>query len=56
LVLHYKISPEIEEKVILALKGLFNISEEEKFVSTQDFIQFTDMIPFPKFVQLLELG
>jgi hypothetical protein len=32
LILHYKISPEIEDVVALALKDLFNISEEEKFV------------------------
>jgi hypothetical protein len=32
LVLHYKIAPEVEELVVLALKGLFNISDEGNFV------------------------
>lgn len=46
----------MDELVALAIKGLFNVSEEEKFVQTNQFILFTDLIPFPRFVQLLELG
>lgn len=46
----------MDELVALAIKGLFNVSEEEMFVQTNQFILFSDLIPFPRFVQMLELG
>ena len=56
LIIHYKISPEVEEIIVEALRALFNISEEDKFISVHLLILFSDMISFPKFIQLLELG
>ena len=46
----------MDELVALAIKGLFNVSEEEMFVQTNQFILFSDLISFPRFVQMLELG
>lgn len=38
LVLHYKIAPDVENMVALALKGLFNISEDDNLVQLSQFI------------------